>query len=83
MLGACILQVVLATVFFRKIVKPVLHRLSAMAEEDGRPLPRLLRDGKAVQVAAVAMAVVPLAMWWFLGTEAGAQFWASLGQAKG
>jgi hypothetical protein len=79
-LGAIIMQALLATVLFSRVSAPLIRRVTGMGAQAGRPAPAFLRDEKLLRVAMLAIAIVYLGFWWYLGTEAGAHFWASLDQ---
>ena len=82
-LGAIIIQVLLATVLFRPVSAPLLRRANRLAERGARPIPELLRSEQVLRAIMLALAVLYLGFWWYLGTEAGAGFWARLGRRQG
>ncbi len=79
LLGVIIIQALLSTVLFRTVSAPMLRRATRIAERGTRPVPGLLANEQVLRAIMLAIAVLYLGFWWYLGTEAGAGFWANLG----
>ena len=63
-----------ATILFEWFQRAIVGRWAAMAERMGRPLPALILNRRAQRAFLLLNAVVFLAIWWFLGTPKGAEF---------
>ena len=72
LMASAILNALLATVLFRSVGAPLM---SAWTRRFARPdsgAPGWLRDPRALRLWALVSSLATLALWWWLGTRAGA-----------
>jgi hypothetical protein len=75
LLFAAITAILQATILFRWVQRNFISRWLALGERLGQPAPPASFTNERVQrIFPLLMACVFLAMWWYLGTPAGAQW---------
>jgi hypothetical protein len=82
LLAIGIVQLLAGTVLFATIRRRMIDPMFAFAEQNGRPLPSILRAIYSSRITPLALAVIPLGLWWYLGTPAGAEAFSMLGPRR-
>jgi hypothetical protein len=76
MLLAAVTAILQATILFRWVQRNFINRWLALGERLGQPAPpAAFTNERAQRIFPLLMAVVFLALWWYLGTPAGVQWW--------
>ncbi|HET7459250.1 MAG TPA: hypothetical protein VFJ74_16490 [Gemmatimonadaceae bacterium] len=85
LLAMGIFGVLAGTVLFRVIYAATIEPYLRLAERLGRPLPRtgpvgaMFRNHKLLRAWNLVFGLVYIALWWYLGTHAGAAMWTHAG----